>query len=119
MCDPSEWTADDERFMRLALQQVRPTGAATGAAAAAAQLCSSWWHCATAAAPCMAGLTYLTSLSRLLQAFQALEEGEVPVGCVVVRGGEVVATGGNKTNETRNVRPVGWLAGWLAGWRAG
>lgn len=33
----------------------------------------------------------------------ALDEGEVPVGCVIVYLGQVIATGGNKTNEERNV----------------
>ena len=60
----------------------------------------------------MAGLLE-TSPACLMQACRALEEGEVPVGCVVVRDGSVVATGSNKTNETRNVRAL--LAG-LVGW---
>ena len=33
------------------------------------------------------------------EAKKALEEGEVPVGCVMVRGGVVIARGHNKTNE--------------------
>eukprot|EP00960_Hanusia_phi_P044335 756587-Hanusia_phi.AAC.1 len=33
------------------------------------------------------------------EARQALEEGEVPVGCVLTRGGSVIARGHNKTNE--------------------
>lgn len=32
----------------------------------------------------------------------ALEEGEVPVGCVIVHGNQVIARGYNKTNETKN-----------------
>ena len=40
------------------------------------------------------------------QACVALGESEVPVGCVVVRDGAVVARGSNKTNETRNVSPA-------------
>lgn len=30
----------------------------------------------------------------------------MPVGCVIVRDGSIVAGGGNKTNATRNVRKV-------------
>lgn len=40
----------------------------------------------------------------LAEAEKALNRWEVPVGCVVVRDGEVVATGSNRTNELRNVR---------------
>ncbi|QDZ22929.1 cytidine deaminase [Chloropicon primus] len=38
----------------------------------------------------------------LAEATKAFGEGEIPVGCVLVRGGEVVGRGGNKTNESRN-----------------
>ncbi|KAL4448642.1 hypothetical protein ABPG75_005861 [Micractinium tetrahymenae] len=38
----------------------------------------------------------------LQQACIAMEESEVPVGCVVVRDGRVAATGSNKTNAERN-----------------
>ncbi|KAL4424651.1 hypothetical protein ABPG77_002269 [Micractinium sp. CCAP 211/92] len=38
----------------------------------------------------------------LQQACIALEDSEVPVGCVVVRDGRIAATGSNKTNEERN-----------------
>ena len=64
--------------------------------------------CAAAAAASVARGTVPPS-SRSLdvptrpQAQAALDEGEVPVGCVVVRDGAVAATGSNKTNETRNV----------------
>ena len=45
----------------------------------------------------------ITFMERALDvAFQALHHGEVPVGCVVVRNGEVVAGGANETNETMN-----------------
>ena len=37
------------------------------------------------------------------QAEEALEAGEVPVGCVFVRDGEVIAKARNRTNEFRNV----------------
>ncbi|CAK0782075.1 hypothetical protein CVIRNUC_005547 [Coccomyxa viridis] len=37
-----------------------------------------------------------------VQAKQALNRGEVPIGCVIVRDGSVIATGSNLTNETRN-----------------
>lgn len=40
----------------------------------------------------------------LAEAEGALNRWEVPVGCVVVRDGEVVAAGSNRTNELRNVR---------------
>uniref|UniRef100_A0A7N1A7E3 CMP/dCMP-type deaminase domain-containing protein n=1 Tax=Kalanchoe fedtschenkoi TaxID=63787 RepID=A0A7N1A7E3_KALFE len=36
------------------------------------------------------------------QAKLALETLEVPVGCVIVESGEVIATGRNRTTETRN-----------------
>ncbi|PRW44853.1 tRNA-specific adenosine deaminase 2 [Chlorella sorokiniana] len=51
-----QWTEDDVRFMRAALQQ----------------------------------------------ACRALDEGETPVGCVVVRDGAIAATGCNRTNAARN-----------------
>ena len=38
----------------------------------------------------------------LVEAEGALNRWEVPVGCVVVRDGEVIATGSNRTNELRN-----------------
>eukprot|EP00887_Chlorella_sp_A99_P004168 scaffold23.g4168.t1 len=38
----------------------------------------------------------------LRQANLALQEQEVPVGCVIARDGAVVAAGSNKTNEQRN-----------------
>ena len=42
----------------------------------------------------------------LVEAEGALNRWEVPVGCVVVRDGQVVATGSNRTNELRNVRSL-------------
>ncbi|KAL9264990.1 tRNA-specific adenosine deaminase TAD2-like protein [Drosera capensis] len=38
----------------------------------------------------------------LQEAKQALERLEVPVGCVIVEDGKVIASGSNRTNETRN-----------------
>lgn len=38
------------------------------------------------------------------QAEEALEAGEVPVGCVFVRDGAIIAKARNRTNELRNVR---------------
>eukprot|EP00124_Ichthyophonus_hoferi_P004444 Ihof_evm4s489 gene=Ihof_evmTU4s489 len=44
--------------------------------------------------------------SFMFQAFEVAKEAlramEVPVGCVIVREGEVLATGRNETNETKN-----------------
>ncbi|KAH9620634.1 hypothetical protein KSS87_011817 [Heliosperma pusillum] len=36
------------------------------------------------------------------EAKHALQRLEVPVGCVIIKEGEVIATGSNRTNETRN-----------------
>ncbi|NXE80213.1 ADAT2 deaminase, partial [Cochlearius cochlearius] len=36
------------------------------------------------------------------QAKEALEKGEVPVGCLLVHNGEVVGRGRNEVNETKN-----------------
>ncbi|XP_059610606.1 tRNA-specific adenosine deaminase 2 [Phlebotomus argentipes] len=38
----------------------------------------------------------------LKQAREALVRGEVPVGCLFIRNGEIVATGGNEVNDTKN-----------------
>lgn len=38
----------------------------------------------------------------LAEAEEAYEVGEIPVGCVLVRRGEVIGKGQNRTNETRN-----------------
>lgn len=37
------------------------------------------------------------------QAEEALAAGEVPVGCVFVRDGRIIAKARNRTNELRNV----------------
>ncbi len=37
-----------------------------------------------------------------MKAEEALEAGEVPVGCVIVRGKEIIGRGRNRTNETKN-----------------
>lgn len=42
-------------------------------------------------------------LNMLLQAKEALENGEVPVGCLMVYKDEVVGKGRNEVNETKNV----------------
>ena len=39
----------------------------------------------------------------LREAEGALDEGEVPVGCVIVMGDRVVASGRNRTNASKNV----------------
>ncbi|GAB0087628.1 tRNA-specific adenosine deaminase 2 [Sergentomyia squamirostris] len=38
----------------------------------------------------------------LTQAKEALVRGEVPVGCLFIRNGEIVASGGNQVNDTKN-----------------
>lgn len=38
-----------------------------------------------------------------LEANEAMEAGEVPVGCVFVRDGIAIAKARNRTNELRNV----------------
>lgn len=42
----------------------------------------------------------------LLQAKDALENGEVPVGCLMVYNDEVVGKGRNEVNETKNVEKI-------------
>lgn len=37
----------------------------------------------------------------------AFHNGEVPVGCVIVRNGEIVARGQNKPNQTKDVSQFG------------
>ena len=39
----------------------------------------------------------------LLEANEAMDAGEVPVGCVFVRDGVAIAKARNRTNELRNV----------------
>lgn len=39
----------------------------------------------------------------ILQATEALENGEVPVGCLMVYRNEVLGKGGNEVNDTKNV----------------
>lgn len=39
-----------------------------------------------------------------IQSEEALAAGEVPVGCVFVRAGTIIAKARNRTNELRNVR---------------
>ncbi|NXY90449.1 ADAT2 deaminase, partial [Alcedo cyanopectus] len=38
----------------------------------------------------------------VLQAKEALENGEVPVGCLLVYNGEIIGKGRNEVNETKN-----------------
>lgn len=49
----------------------------------------------------------------VLQAKEALENGEVPVGCLVVYGGEAIGRGRNEVNETKN---VSWGEVWGGAW---
>jgi tRNA-specific adenosine deaminase 2 len=42
----------------------------------------------------------------LAQAQKALDEGEVPVGCVLVHNNQIIGRGANKTVQTRNVRVI-------------
>nr|CAB3500976.1 unnamed protein product [Digitaria exilis] len=41
----------------------------------------------------------------LEQAKFALDNLEVPVGCVIVEDGKVISSGSNRTNATRNMNP--------------
>lgn len=91
----AQWTAEDTAFMRGALVQVRRRRAV--AAALPGRLRTSCCHRSIPPPPSM-------PQQQQQQACRALEEGETPVGCVVVRDGAVAATGSNKTNESRNVR---------------
>ena len=45
----------------------------------------------------------VTSVLIYLQAEEALAASEVPVGCVFVRDGMIIARARNRTNELRNV----------------
>lgn len=40
----------------------------------------------------------------VLQAREALQNGEVPVGCLLVYGDQIVGKGRNEVNETKNVK---------------
>ncbi len=40
-------------------------------------------------------------------AMEAQAEGDVPVGCVIVRDGEIVGEGRNRREPTRSWRPYG------------
>jgi len=41
-------------------------------------------------------------LEAINQAKLALEEGEIPVGCVIIHENKIIARGFNQTNRTRN-----------------
>lgn len=41
-----------------------------------------------------------------LKAREALENGEVPVGCLMVYNNEIIGKGRNEVNETKNVSNV-------------
>lgn len=41
-----------------------------------------------------------------LKALEALENGEVPVGCLMVYNNEIIGKGRNEVNETKNVSNV-------------
>jgi len=43
----------------------------------------------------------------LLLAREAMDEGEVPVGCVIVRNGEIVGKGRNRREVGKNALAVG------------
>ena len=45
-----------------------------------------------------------SSLLTTFKAEEALAAGGVPVGCVFVRDGKIIAKARNRTNELRNVR---------------
>lgn len=96
MTEHAQWSEDDVQYMRAALQQVRRWLQAGGNAEHATHYSS-----AVLLPPCH------DQWETLLQACIALEEAEVPVGCIVVRDGRIAATGSNKTNAERNVRGAG------------
>ena len=48
-------------------------------------------------------LTSQYIIKKIIQASKAANIGEVPVGCIIVRDGVVIATGHNRTNESGNV----------------
>ena len=43
----------------------------------------------------------------LLEGEKALAEGEVPIGAVMVRDGEIIARGHNMRNTAKNLAPCG------------
>jgi len=45
----------------------------------------------------------VTCYELLLKAIEALENGEVPVGCLMVYNNEIIGKGRNEVNETKNV----------------
>lgn len=45
-------------------------------------------------------------LNITLKALEALENGEVPVGCLMVYNNEIIGKGRNEVNETKNVSNV-------------
>jgi tRNA-specific adenosine deaminase 2 len=45
----------------------------------------------------------------MIQAEEALDAGEVPVGCVFVRDGKIIAKARNRTNEFHNVKHFTFL----------
>lgn len=46
---------------------------------------------------------FCVNVDLLVQAKDALENGEVPVGCLMVYNDEVVGQGRNEVNQTKNV----------------
>ena len=75
--DPPQYEKHHEEFMREAFAEVRRNPAD--------QRRATWLGC---------------------KAKAAVAVGEVPVGCVFVKDGKIIARGHNLTNQTRNVRSL-------------
>jgi hypothetical protein len=73
-------------------------------------------HCNRANSHSGVLLNWLLSIEWFgVQAEAALAEREVPVGCVFVRNGTIIARGRNATNRTRNVCVFLLFVEWNAG----
>ena len=91
------------------------TGSLKGTTTQASQARTS----STAPSSCAATHTEeeVSMLAHMRRAFDMAHEAarreEVPIGCVLVKDDVVVATGFNRTNETRDVRTVSLLVALL------
>ncbi len=70
----------------------------------------SWQMCMVCA--CLHGKCIFGCFEKILnilltlKALEALENGEVPVGCLMVYNNEIIGKGRNEVNETKNVSNV-------------